>query len=322
MNKILVLAGPTAVGKTEYSIRLAKALDGEIISADSMQIYEGMDIGSAKPSAAELAMVPHHLIGEIDPRRAFSAAEYQILARQYIREVQKRGKLPIIAGGTGLYVNSLLYDMDFSVLPRQEGFREQLEEEAKREGPEVLHRRLEALDPEAAARIHPNNIKKVIRAIEVCQASGESFPEFEASFKKTKEYDVILIGLERERQELYGRIERRVDALMEQGLEQEVSHLLEKGLQISDISMKGIGYKEIISYLQGEYDREEAIRLIKQNTRRYAKRQMTWFRRYPDMKWFLLTEEDDVNAKTEELLHEVRALLKGVPAEGDGNGRP
>ncbi|MDD2484084.1 MAG: tRNA (adenosine(37)-N6)-dimethylallyltransferase MiaA [Eubacteriales bacterium] len=308
-RQLIVLVGPTAVGKTEYSIRLAKALDAEIISADSMQIYRFLDIGSAKPSKEELAEIPHHLIGEIDPTRSFSAAEYQKLAREYIELVFSKGKQPLIVGGTGLYVNSLLYDMNFSVLPRQTGFREKLEQEAETFGALSVHKKLEQLDPEAAKRIHPNNIKKVIRAIEVCENSGETFPDFEQSMKPTTEYEVILLGLDRDRQELYERIEQRVDALMEMGLEAEVSGLLSKGLQPSAISMKGIGYKELIGYLNGEYDREEAIRLIKRNTRRYAKRQLTWFKRYSEMRWFLLSEDSKPEEQAALMLSYIKERL-------------
>ena len=289
-KQIVVIAGPTAVGKTEYSIRIAKALNGEIISADSMQLYRFMDIGSAKPTAEERAAVPHHLVDEVDPRLPWSAAEYQKLAKKYITEVLERGNLPVISGGTGLYVNSLLYDMDFSILPRQKGFREELEQEAAQIGPERVHQRLRALDPAAAERIHPNNIKKVIRAIEVCESSGKEFPDFASKLHKTSDYSPALIGLTRDREELYSRIEARVDQLLTAGLIDEVSGLLNMGLTFSDISMKGIGYKEVIGFLNGEYDREEAIRLIKLNTRHYAKRQLTWFRRYPDMHWFNLSE--------------------------------
>ena len=289
-KQILVIAGPTAVGKTEYSIRIAKALNGEIISADSMQLYRFMDIGSAKPTAEERAAVPHHLVDEVDPRFPWSAAEYQKLAKKYISEVLQRGNLPVISGGTGLYVNSLLYDMDFSILPRQKGFREELEQEASLLGPERVHQRLRELDPAAAERIHPHNIKKVIRAIEVCESSGKEFPDFASKLHETNDYSPVLIGLTRDREELYSRIEARVDQLLDAGLIDEVSGLLKMGLTCSDISMKGIGYKEVIGFLNGEYDKEEAIRLIKLNTRHYAKRQLTWFRRYPDMRWFDLSD--------------------------------
>lgn len=317
-QQILIIAGPTAVGKTEYSIRIAKALNGEIISADSMQLYRFMDIGSAKPSAEERSAVPHHLVDEVDPRLPWSAAEYQKLAKKYIEEVLKRGKLPVISGGTGLYVNSLLYDMDFSVLPRQKGFREKLEQEAAVFGSEQIHRRLQELDPAAAERIHPNNIKKIIRAIEVCERSGKEFPDFALELHETEDYEPILIGLTRDRAELYRRIEERVDQLLDAGLIEEVSGLLKMGLTYDDISMKGIGYKEIIGFLNGEYDKEEAVRLIKLNTRHYAKRQLTWFRRYPEMRWFDLSEYSGPDKGTAAILAYIKENFS-LAAQLSGN---
>jgi len=289
---IIIVAGPTAVGKTKYAIEIAKAFQGEIISADSMQIYKYMDIGSAKPSKEELAQAKHYLVDEIDPRVDFSAAEYQLLAKNYIEKVFQENKTPIVSGGTGLYLNSLIYDMNFSVMPKQDRFRKELEQEAKRYGNVHVHSRLKTLDPAAAERIHPNNLKKVIRAIEVFETTGEGIREFQESFIPTKDYDCVLIGLTRDREELYRRIDIRVDHLMEAGLVEEIESLLEKGLTEDSISMKGIGYKEVISYLHGEYDLAEAVRLVKQNTRRYAKRQMTWLRRYQDMNWFNLSEQE------------------------------
>jgi len=297
---VIFIAGPTAVGKTKFAIETAKAFDGEIISADSMQIYKYMDIGSAKPTKEELAQAKHYLVDEIDPRTEFSAAEYQTLAKKYIETVFRNGKTPVVSGGTGLYLNSLLYDMDFSVMPKQAELRRQLEQEAEIRGAESVHDRLKALDPAAAARIHPNNLKKVIRAIEVLETTGKGIPEFQESFVPTGDYRCILIGLTRERKELYRRIDDRVDQLMEAGLVKEVEALLEKGLTENSIAMKGIGYKEIIAYLHGAYDLEEAVRLVKRNTRHYAKRQLTWLRRYPEMIWFNLsefpTEEDALTA--------------------------
>lgn len=287
---VIIVAGPTAVGKTKYAIEIAKAFRGEIISADSMQIYKYMDIGSAKPTKEELAQAKHYLVDEIDPREEFSAAEYQLSAKKYIEKVFQESKTPIVSGGTGLYLNSLIYDMDFSVMPKQDTFRKELEQEAKQYGVECVHNRLKALDPAAAERIHPNNLKKVIRAIEVFETTGEGIREFQESFIPTQDYSCLLIGLTRDREELYRRIEIRVDQLMEAGLVKEIESLLEKGLTEDSISMKGIGYKEIIAYLHGEYDLAEAVRLVKQNTRRYAKRQLTWLRRYQDMIWFNLSE--------------------------------
>jgi len=288
-KQILIIAGPTAVGKTKYAIEIAKEYNGEIISADSMQIYKYMDIGSAKPTQEEMAEVKHHLVDEIDPTQNFSVAEYQIIARKYIKELFESGKIPIICGGTGLYINSLIYDMDFSTMPRQIGFREQLELEAEKYGNEFVHNKLRLLDEAAANRIHPNNLKKIIRAIEVFETTGEGIKQFEQSFIKTNDYNYVLIGLTRNREELYERIDLRVDLLLEQGLVDEVKSLLEKGLTESNISMKGIGYKEVIAYQNGEYDLSEMVRIIKRNTRHYAKRQLTWLRKYPDLEWFNLS---------------------------------
>ena len=290
---VIFIAGPTAVGKTKYAIEVAKAFHGEIISADSMQIYQYMDIGSAKPTKEELAQAKHYLVDEIDPRKEFSVAEYQVLAKNYIEKVFQDGKIPIVSGGTGLYLNSLIYDMNFSVMPKQVNLRQELEKEAALYGVEHVHNRLKTLDQAAADRIHPNNLKKVIRAIEVFESTGEGIREFKESFITTNDYDCILIGLSRDREELYHRIDQRVDHLMETGLVEEIQSLLEKGLSENNISMKGIGYKEIIAYLHGEYDLDEAVCLVKRNTRRYAKRQMTWLKRYPDMIWFNLSEYNE-----------------------------
>ena len=289
-KQVIVLAGPTAVGKTRFAIETAKAFSGEIISADSMQIYRYLNIGSAKPTPEELAEAKHYLVDEIDPATDFSVAEYQIMAKKYIHEVFQKGKTPIISGGTGLYLNSLIYDMNFSVMPRQMGFREELEKQAEIHGNSFVHNQLKKLDPAAAERIHPNNLKKMIRALEVLQTTGEGIREFKESFVPTKDYNCLLIGLSRDRAELYQRIDQRVDALIQAGLEDEVKNLLEKGLTEQNISMKGIGYKEIIGYFHQEYDFQEAVRLVKRNTRHYAKRQMTWLRRYEEMKWFPISQ--------------------------------
>ena len=289
---IVVVCGPTAVGKTKYAIEIANALSGEVVSSDSMQLYKFMDIGSAKPTKEEQAMCPHHLVDLIDPREPFSVARFQTLAKDAINDIFNRGKVPVISGGTGLYVNSLIYDMDFSAPPGDEEERKRLYDLAEEHGCEYVHNILAEKDSEAAARIHPNNLKKVIRAIEAADR-GQNVPAFENSFVKTGDYDYILIGLTREREELYDRINRRVDILLDMGLEAEVKELLEMGLGEDDISMKGIGYKELIGYFHGNYDFDEAVRLIKQNTRHLAKRQLTWFRRYPDINWFNISEYEN-----------------------------
>lgn len=290
-RKIIVICGPTAVGKTEYAIETALKVNGEIVSCDSMQLYKYMDIGSAKPTAEEQARVKHYLVDEIDPAQAFSAAKYQALAKKAIEEIFAKEKTPVIAGGTGLYLNALLYDMDFSAPPRNDAYREQLYREADEFGPEYLHEKLANADPDAANRIHPNNIKKVVRALEAAE-EGKKVRDFSKDLQPTADYDAILIGLTRNREELYDRINRRVDLLIKRGLLEEVRELLAKGLTEGDISMKGIGYKEIIAYYHGQYSLQEAIDLVKKNTRHYAKRQLTWFKRYKEMKWFNISEYD------------------------------
>lgn len=292
-REIIVICGPTAVGKTKYAIETALHVGGEVVSCDSMQLYKYMDIGSAKPTPAEQAQVKHHLVDEIDPGEPFSVARYQKLAKEAIEDIFARSKTPVIAGGTGLYLNALLYDMDFSAPPRDEAYRNQLYKDAEEFGPIYLHNKLQIVDPEAADRIHPNNIKKVVRALEAAE-EGNKVKDFATELQPTKDYSYKLIGLTRDRAELYDRINLRVDLLMEMGLLEEVRGLLDMGLTEGDISMKGIGYKEIIGYYNGDYDLEEAIRLVKKNSRRYAKRQLTWFKRYKDMKWFdISTYEND-----------------------------
>ena len=290
-REIIVICGPTAVGKTEYAIETALRMNGEIVSCDSMQLYKYMDIGSAKPTVEEQARVRHYLVDQIDPAEAFSAAKYQTLAKAAIEEIFAKGKTAVIAGGTGLYLNALLYDMDFSAPPRNDAYRDQLYKEAEEFGPAYLHQKLLCIDSDAAARIHPNNIKKVVRALEAAE-EGAKVKDFSKDLTPTQDYSAVLVGLTRNRGELYDRINRRVDILIEKGLLEEVRNLLAKGLTEADISMKGIGYKEIIAYYHGQYSLEEAIDLVKKNTRHYAKRQLTWFKRYKDMKWFNISEYD------------------------------
>lgn len=285
-NCVLIIIGPTAVGKTKYSVEIAKRMDGEIVSADSMQIYKFMDIGSAKPGPGEMGGIPHHMVGEIDPFDTWSVAEYQKEAKSRISQILNRGKLPVVSGGTGLYVNSLIYDMDFALIKEDETLRNELQLLAETSGSHALHDRLKRIDPAGAARIHPNNVKKVIRAIEVAESTGGSVKDFADSFKNTNDYNCVMIGLKMDRDILYDRIEKRVDEMVDSGLFREVEHLRAMGLTEKHTSMKGIGYKEILAYLNGECDSNDAVCRIKQNTRNYAKRQMTWFRRYRDIRWF------------------------------------
>ncbi len=290
MSEIIVVAGPTAVGKTAYAIEIAKAFNGEIVSCDSMQLYKYMDIGSAKPNPEELSQVVHHMVDIIDPREDFSVAAYEKLAREAIRKIFSRGKTPVISGGTGLYLNSLLYDMDFTDGNISSDYRQELERLREIKGNHHLHDLLSKKDSVAAAGIHPNNTKKIIRALERIHEGEVSLRPFAAVQSETVEYRSVLIGLTRNREELYTRINERVDVLISEGLIDEVKGLMEMGLDASDISMKGIGYKEIIEYLAGETDINTAIDNIKKNTRHYAKRQLTWFRRYDKIKWYNLSE--------------------------------
>ena len=286
--KVLFLAGPTACGKTEYAIRLARDLDGEIVSADSMQLYRYMDIGSAKPTPEERAQARHWLVDEIDPKQPFNVADYQQKARGSIKEIASRRKLPIVSGGTGLYINALLYDMDFSAPKGDDGFRQRVWRECGEDAQRV-HERLRSLDPQAAEDIHPNNVKRMLRAIERLENGEEKLAAFAASTKPYPEYDSLLIGLERDRAELYDRIDRRVDKILEAGLEAEVRGLMDMGFTSSDIAMKGIGYKEVIDCLAAGRPAADAAELIRKNTRHYARRQLIWLRRYPQLHWITLT---------------------------------
>ena len=305
-DKILVVAGPTAVGKTEYAIDLALEFDGEIVSCDSMQLYKYMDIGSAKPTPEERAKVPHHLIDFVDPGEAFSVVKYRELANRAIDDIQARGKLPVIAGGTGLYLDSILYDMDFGPITTDPKYRKELEHIAKNNGSKTLHKKLEKLDPEAAKRIHPNNTKKLIRALEAIELGGKGIENYENLKTRERIRDAILIGLTRERQELYQRIDTRVLHLINRGLIEEVRSLMERGYTSDYTSMKGIGYKECFAYFSGAYNMAECIDTIQKNTRHFAKRQMTWFKRYKDMKWFDLSTYQSKEQALEEMKEWVR----------------
>ena len=301
-NTVIAVAGPTAVGKTKFAIEVARRFDGEVVSCDSMQLYKFMNIGSAKPDAEELAQVKHHLVDIIDPRVPFSVAEYQQLAKAAIADVMSRGKVPVISGGTGLYLNSLIYDMDFSSNPGDLTYRKELEKIAEEEGTEAVHRMLQNEDPDAAALIHPNNTKRIIRALERLHDGEGNVRPFSGILKETDDYEMILVGLTRERQELYDRINARVDILINNGLVDEVKELMAMGLTSDDISMKGIGYKEIIAFLNNEYDLETAVDTVKKNTRHYAKKQLTWYRRYDRINWLNISEFNSDEEAIEELI--------------------
>lgn len=283
---MIVLTGPTAVGKTALSIRLAKAVDGEIISADSMQVYKMMDIGSAKITKEEMQGVPHHLIDVLQPWEDFHVVKFQELCKKCIEEIYERGHIPIIAGGTGFYIQAVLKDIDFTESDCQSEYRQRLENLAKEKGAEYLHDMLGRVDPKSAKAIHANNIKRTIRALEYYELTGEKISEHNETEKQKKSaYDSYYFVLTDDREKLYERINLRVDQMIQNGLVEEVKKLMEKGCKRGMTSMQGLGYKEIASYLEGEISLEEAVYLIKRDTRHFAKRQLTWFRREQDVIW-------------------------------------
>ncbi|BAK15968.1 tRNA delta(2)-isopentenylpyrophosphate transferase [Solibacillus silvestris StLB046] len=287
MNKkidVVAIIGPTASGKTALSIRLAKEIDGEIINGDSMQIYRHMDIGTAKITEAEMKGVPHHLLDIKEPTEGFSVAEYQQLVRGKIEEIQARGKMPIIVGGTGLYVQSVLYDFQFAKQEVDETARENYYRELEVLGPEAMHAKLVQMDPAAAASIHPNNTRRVIRAMEMAELAGVSRAEEQFNRGDIPLYNHVIIGLDMDREKLYERINLRVDLMMEAGLVEEVRALYEGGIR--DVqAIKAIGYKELYAHFDGLVSLEEAVEQIKQNSRRYAKRQLTYFRNKMEIAW-------------------------------------
>lgn len=285
--KIIILTGPTAVGKTELSIRLAKEISGEIISADSMQVYRGMDIGTAKITKEEMQGVPHHLIDCFEPDEEFNVAVFQELAGKAAKEIADRGNIPILAGGTAFYIQALLYGIDFNEEEHDDSYRSTMYEIGlDEEGKIKLHSMLAKVDPEYADTVHYNNMKRVVRALEYNHYTGRKFSEYnEQQRKREAEYDFCYFVLNDERERLYERINKRVDVMVKNGLFKEVQALKEKGYADNLVSMQGVGYKEIIKYLNGEITLEESIDLIKKNTRHFAKRQLTWFRKEDEVIW-------------------------------------
>lgn len=283
---LIILTGPTAAGKTKLSIALAKAINGEIISADSMQVYRYMDIGSAKIKPEEMSGVPHYLVDVLEPTVDFNVVMFQKYAKEAMEEIYAKGKVPILVGGTGFYIQSVLYDIDFTENDEDTGLRRELEALAQEKGAKYLHDILNECDPKAAEEIHANNIKRVIRAIEYNRQTGGKISEHnEMERQKESPYASCYFVLTDERVRLYQNIDKRVDIMLEEGLVDEVKHLLEMGCKREATAMQGLGYKEIISYLLGEITLDEAVYLIKRDTRHFAKRQLTWFRRERDVVW-------------------------------------
>lgn len=284
---LIILAGPTAVGKTSLSIRLAKETGGEIISADSMQVYRHMDIGSAKITKEEMEGVPHYLVDVLEPEEEFNVVRFQQMAKAAAERIWKKGKIPLVVGGTGFYIQAFLYDIDFTENDGDESYRRQLEQKASDEaGALELYGLLKETDPKAAQEIHPRNIKRVIRALEFYHQTGKKISEHnETQRQKKSPYDYAYFVLTDERSRLYERIDRRVDRMMEEGLLDEVRYLKERGVRKDSTAMQGLGYKELYAYLEGEYPLDEAVRIIKRDTRHFAKRQLTWFKRERDVIW-------------------------------------
>lgn len=305
---LIVLTGPTAVGKTSLSISLAKAVNGEIISADSMQVYKGMDIGSAKIRKEEMQGVTHYLVDILEPEEEFHIVKFQELAKAALEEIYAKGKIPILVGGTGFYIQAVTRDIDFTQAEQETSYREELEQLAKEKGAEYLHEKLREVDSKSAENIHANNVKRVIRALEFYHQNGTPISEHnEEQKQQTSPYNLAYFVLTAPREILYERIDRRVDQMMEEGLLKEVKSLRERGCHRGMVSMQGLGYKEILAYLEGEYPLEEAVRILKRDTRHFAKRQLTWFRREQDVIW---VDKEQFHWNEAEILEYMMSVLK------------
>lgn len=306
---LIVLTGPTAVGKTRLSIALAKAVNGEIISADSMQVYRQMDIGTAKIMPEEMQGVPHHLIDVLEPEEEFSVVRFQQMAKAAMEDIYARGKVPILVGGTGFYIQAVTNDIDFTETETDTVYREELTAFAREHGAHELHERLRKVDPEAAEQIHENNVKRTIRALEFYYQTGQKISEHNEEQKAhSSPYDLYYFVLTAPRELLYQQIDRRVDLMMEAGLLKEVTGLKDRGYARELVSMQGLGYKEIYAYLEGELSLEEAVNIIKRDTRHFAKRQLTWFKREKEVIWI---PKDAFDYEEDQILKHILAIYHG-----------
>lgn len=304
---LVVLTGPTAVGKSELSIALAAQIGGEIISADSMQVYRHMDIGSAKIMPDQMGGITHHLIDVLEPTEEFNVVTFQQMAKDVIDSIYVRGHIPVVVGGTGFYIQALLYDIDFTDNDEDTALRSHLEQIAATQGSEVLFEQLRSIDPESCETIHANNVKRVIRAIEFYEKTGTKISEHNKTQRQNvSPYNFAYFVLNDDRDKLYGRIEARVDQMLEQGLTNEVSSLVKRGCSRDMVSMQGLGYKEILDYLDGHITLEEAVYLIKRDTRHFAKRQLTWFRRERDVIW---VNKPDLGYDNKRILEHILGIL-------------
>ena len=302
-SKVIVICGPTESGKTALSIALAKKINGEIVSCDSMQIYKDMDIGTAKPTIEEMQGIKHYLIGYVSPEQRYSVADYKKDAKKAIKEILEKGKIPIVVGGTGLYIDSLIYEIEYQDIKLDAQYRKQLEDEVKEKGLEELYKKAKIIDEKAMEKISLTDKKRILRVLEIYHATGKTKTEQEIeSRKKEVEYDYKVYALNWDRQKLYDRINKRVDIMIEQGLIQEVKQILEK-YSTFPTAMQGLGYKEVVDYLNGIYTKEEMVEKIKMETRRYAKRQLTWFRKNKQTIW--LNAEDTTQKNINIILKEL-----------------
>ncbi len=307
-QKLIVITGPTAVGKTKLSIELAKRIGGEIISADSMQVYKYMDIGTDKIKPEKMEGIPHHLIDFLDPKEDFNVFVFQKLVKEAIADISSRGKVPIIVGGTGFYIQAVLYDIDFTETDEDDSYRKELEERAANGEAQELHRELSEVDPESAKIIHANNVKRVIRALEYYKKTGKQISlHNDQQHQKESPYDFCCFVLTDERKTLYSRIEKRVDQMIEEGLEEEVRRIAAMGIPRNATSMQGLGYREMLGYIDGEYDLDRAVYLIKLNTRHFAKRQLTWFRREKEVIWI---DKNSFDHNDEKILEEMLRIYE------------
>nr|WP_288827374.1 tRNA (adenosine(37)-N6)-dimethylallyltransferase MiaA [uncultured Clostridium sp.] len=311
MKPLIIITGPTAAGKTDLSVRLAQAIGGEIISADSMQVYRHMDIGSAKITEEEKKGIPHYLIDVLDPEEEFNVAVFQKMAKAAVNTIYSHGNIPIVTGGTGFYIQALLYDIDFTETGEDSSIREELETMGREKGGEYLHELLHKIDPDSAAEIHPNNKKRVIRAIEYFRQTGEKISEHNRREReKSSPYDFLYYTVNMDRGVLYQRIDRRVDLMMERGLVSEVKRLKEMGCTREMVSMQGLGYKEILDYLQGICTLEEAVYILKRDTRHFAKRQITWFKRERDVRNIFLPDFDyDLDRVLKKIVQDTNEII-------------
>ncbi|WP_042144680.1 tRNA (adenosine(37)-N6)-dimethylallyltransferase MiaA [Paucisalibacillus sp. EB02] len=307
-QKVIAIVGPTAVGKTRLSIEVAKKFGGEIISGDSMQVYKGMDIGTAKIKEEEMEGIPHHMLDIKSPDEEFSVADFQYYVQKYIKEISARNHIPIIVGGSGLYIQAVLQDYNFSKEKRDDAVTKRLEDEMKQNGIDSLFNRLKIIDPNQAEKIHPNNFRRVLRALEIFEKTGLTMTEYQKQQSNISPYESMLVGLEMERVILYSRINQRVDDMVKEGLLEEVKVLIEKGYQNYQ-SMKAIGYKELIPYFSGEVSLDESLEILKRNSRRYAKRQYTWFKNKMDVNWYELTPST-MNEKIKDILANLAGFIE------------